>query len=52
MLDGVAGGFDIDGNGCSLVIVLPGGDMAVDGIDETVLWDGVEEAHEIIVGGM
>lgn len=42
-LDGVADCFDVDGNAGSLVLVLPGCNLAVDHIQETVSGDGVEK---------
>ena len=52
VVEWVAGGFGVDGQSVGVVLVLPLLDQGMYSIDQAVLWDGVEEAREIVVGGV
>ena len=42
----------VDCNSVGVILVLPLLNQGMNGINQAVLRDGVEEAHKIIVGGM
>ena len=48
----VASGFGVNGQGVGVVLALPLLDEGVDSVNQAMLWNGVEEAHKIIIGGM
>ena len=52
VVEGVAGGLDIHCNGVGGLLLLPVVDHRVNGINESVLGDRVEEADQVIVGGV
>ena len=51
-LDGIACDVNIDGDGVGVECMLPSVDQALDGIDQPILRNGVEETHEVIVHGV
>ena len=52
MVKGVASGFGVDCQGVGIVLALPLLDHRVNGIKEAVLRHGIEEANEVIIGGV
>ena len=52
VVEGVAGGLDIHCDGVGGLLLLPVVDQRVNGINESVLGDRVEEANEVVVGGV
>ena len=52
VVEWVAGGLGVDGQSVGVVLVLPLLDEGMYSIDQAVLWDRIEEAHEIVVGGV
>ena len=52
MVKRVAGSLDIHRQGVCGLLLLPVLDERVNSIDESVLWDRVEEADEVIVGSV
>ena len=52
VVKGVAGSLDIHRKGVCGLLLLPVVNERVNCIDESVLWDRVEEADQVIVGGV
>ena len=52
VVEGVAGGVDINCDGVGGLLLLPVVNQRVNGINESVLGDRVEEANEVVVGGV
>ena len=52
MVERIAGGLGIHRQGVCGLLLLPVVDEGVNCIDESVLWDGVEETDQVIVGGV
>ena len=52
MVEGVAGGLDIHCEGVCGLLLLPVVNERVNCINESVLWDRVEKADQVIVGGV
>ena len=52
MMERIAGGFCVHCDGVGRILVLPVLDHGVDGINEAMLWNGVEETNEVVIGGV
>ena len=52
VMEGIAGSFGVHCQSRGVVLGLPLLNQGMNGVNETVLWDRVEEAHKIIIGGV
>ena len=52
VVEGVAGGVSVHCKGVRGLLLLPVVNHGVDGIDQAVLGNRVEEAHQVVIGGV
>ena len=52
VVERVASGFGVNGKSVGVVLALPLLNEGVDGVNQAMLWNSVEEANKVVVGGV